>query len=325
MPSSVARLLAATTIALCALAPMTAQAADKIIVGAVSIGTAIQWPLWVMMEKGLAKDEGLDVDLVAGGSASRVLQQAAAGALNLAIPVAGDAFRALDKGAPITVVRTDCEHVPHTLMAKPSINTIADLKGKVISIGAQEGLDRIYLDTMLAAGGLHAGDYDVIGAGSTSHRFSALMSGAVDAATIAAPLNFRAAGRGFHDLGSVELKDHHYPFSLYVAYTPWVQKNGPLVVRYLRAYSKAVNWLNDAKNKEEAAAILAKWGKGRVEDAQMTYDLYRKNKFFSRGDMTPDDLEGFIALLAKAGYIKGSHDPGRFFDASYLTAAMKGR
>ena len=326
MRSTIAAKLFATALALCALAPFSARAADKIIVGAVSIGTAIQWPLWVMVDKGFAAEEDLTVDLVAIGSANNVLQQAAAGSLNLAIPVAGDAFRAIDKGAQITVVRTDCEHVPHTLVVKPSIKTMTDLKGKVISIGALVGLDRIYLDNALAAAGLHSGEYDVIAAGSTSHRFSALMSGAVDAATIAAPLNFRAVGRGFNDLGSVELKDHHYPFSLYVAYTPWLQQHGPLVVRYLRAYAKAVNWLNDAKNKEEASAILAKWGRGRVEDARMTYDLFHKGQYFlPRGDMTPADLDGFIDLLAKAGYIKGSHDPRRFFDSSYLAAAMKAR
>ena len=96
MRSTIAAKLFATALALCALAPFSARAADKIIVGAVSIGTAIQWPLWVMVDKGFAAEEDLTVDLVAIGSANNVLQQAAAGSLNLAIPVAGDAFRAID-------------------------------------------------------------------------------------------------------------------------------------------------------------------------------------------------------------------------------------
>ncbi len=320
---NVARLFCAALLSLTA-ASAAAAADDKIIVGPVSIGSPIQWPLWITIEKGFAAREGITLDPVAAGSNSNVLQQTAAGALHIGLPVAGDAFRAIDKGAPLKMIRTDIEHAPHTVVAKPAIKSFADLKGKVISIGTVQGLDRIYLDRKLKSAGLAAGQYDVLGAGATANRFSALMAGAIDAAALSAPLNFEAVAKGFNDLGSVELAGEHFPYSGFVAYGPWLEQNRPLVVRYLKAYARAVSWFNDRRNKADAAAVLAKWGRGRLADAEQTYDLYVRDRYFlPQGTMTREELIRYVDLLLEAKWIERAGDPARFVDLSLAEAANR--
>src|SRR5439155_11676493 len=113
------------------------------------------------------------------------IQQLAAGSLNIS-PSAGlvDPIRAIEKGAALAIVRILLQAPPYALLAKPTVKSIADLKGKTIIIGGAKDITRIFVERMLAAKGLKAGDYDFVFAGATSARFSALQAGAVDAAIL---------------------------------------------------------------------------------------------------------------------------------------------
>ena len=51
---------------------------------------------------------------------------------------------------------------PYELLAKPAIKSIKDLKGKVVSIGGQKDVTRIYLDRMLEPNGLKDRDVDLV-------------------------------------------------------------------------------------------------------------------------------------------------------------------
>ena len=90
---------------------------------------------------------------------------------------------------------------PYALLAKPAIKSIEDLKGKTIIIGGAKDVTRIFTERMLAPNGLKSGDYDYVFAGATSARFSALQSGAVDAAILTVPFNFYAESAGYTNLG----------------------------------------------------------------------------------------------------------------------------
>ena len=68
-------------------------------------------------------------------------------------------------------------------------------------IGGAKDITRIFTERMLEPNGLKSGDYDYIFAGATSARFSALQSGAVDAAILTVPFNFYAESAGFTNLG----------------------------------------------------------------------------------------------------------------------------
>ena len=48
------------------------------------------------------------------------------------------------------------------LIGKPGLKSIADLKGKTISVGADNDITTVYFERMMAANGLKKGDYDTI-------------------------------------------------------------------------------------------------------------------------------------------------------------------
>ena len=104
-------------------------------------------------------------------------------------------------GAPIAIVRVEVQAPPYALIAKPAIKSLADLKGKVISLGGPKDITRIYVERMLAPNGVKPGEFDMVFAGATAARASALLAGAVDAAILLPPFNFQAETAGFNNLG----------------------------------------------------------------------------------------------------------------------------
>ena len=234
----------------------TAQAADTVSVGSVDATSANLWPLHIAIKNGYFDAAGIKIDLVFAQSNASVIQQLAAGSYNVA-PSAGmvDPIRAIDKGAPVALVRIVIQAPPYALLAKPAIKTIEDLKGKTIIIGGAKDITRIFTERMLAPHGLKSGDYDYVFAGATSARFAALKSGAVDAALLTMPFNFFAEAAGFTNLGFTFAVLPDMPFAGMAVNRPWAEAHVDLLKRFLGAYNKGVAWFYDPKNREAAVTI----------------------------------------------------------------------
>ena len=82
-------------------------------------------------------------------------------------------------------------------MAKPAIKSMKELKGKMLSVGGAKDITRIFVERMLAPHGVKPGEFDMTFAGATSARFSALQSGAVDAAILTAAVQLPRPVGGF--------------------------------------------------------------------------------------------------------------------------------
>src|SRR3954452_8537262 len=246
-----------------------AGAADTIIVGSVGSTSANQWPLYAALKKGFFTAEGLAIDTVFAQSNASVIQQLAAGSTNVATS-AGlvDPIRAIEKGAPIGIVRIEIEAPPYALLARRDIKDMRELKGKTIIVGGAKDITRIFVDRMLAARGLKTGDFDYVFAGATNARFSALQSGAVDAALLTAPFNFYAESAGFTNLGFTfdDLSD--MPFAGIAMNRGWASANPALAQRFLAVFTKTIAWFYDPKNREDAVGIMAEVSKLKHEDVE---------------------------------------------------------
>ena len=112
-------------------------------------------------------------------------------------------------------------------MAKSAIKELKDLKGKVISLGGPKDITSIYVERMLAPHGVKPGEFDMVFAGATSARASALQAGAVDAAILLPPFNFHAEAAGFNELGLTVDYAPELPFSGTVVNRNWAARTGP--------------------------------------------------------------------------------------------------
>ena len=209
-------------------------------------------------------------------------------------------------------------------MAKPSIRTLTDLRGKTISIGGAQDITRIYLERMLAPAGVTPGSYDKVYAGATAARFAALQSGAVDAALLTSPFNFRAESAGFVSLGITAEFVRDFPFTGISVNRAWGRQHQDLLIRFLKAYRQAVQWFEDPANRAEAVDLLATASKSDPKDADRTYDFYRRIKAYdATGALDPTQIAALLTILKQLGQIEGNTDPTRFIDPQLSTLAGK--
>src|SRR3984957_6680746 len=212
------RQAALSAVMLACLAAPAARAAEPVTLGTVGQASANLWPELIALDPAFAQGffapEGLQVDLVFVQSSAALVQQIAAGSLGIATQTGlADPLRAVGMGAPIAVVRIDVQAPPYALVAKPGITNVKELKGKVISLGGPKDITRIYVERMLAPNGVNPGDFDMVFAGATTARASALLAGAVDAAILLPPFNFQAVAKGFNSLGLTVDYVKDLPFS----------------------------------------------------------------------------------------------------------------
>src|ERR1700740_990500 len=124
---------------------------------------------------------------------------------------------------------------------------------------------------MLAPHGLKASYYDYIFAGATSARFSALKSGAVDAALLTVPFNFYAETAGYTNLGFTFDYLPDMPFAGMAVNRDWAAANTDALKRFLACYTKGVAWFDDPKNREAAIQIQMDPSRIARDDVEKAY------------------------------------------------------
>lgn len=316
------RALAAATLALSTLVAHAAHAQTKIVAGMVAHGPA-QWPQYIATDLGWFKQDNIELDLVSAGGGGA--QQLAAGALNIAHSGFPDFVRASLQGAPVKIIINDIVVPPYGVFAKPGIKRVADLKGKLVSIGGGKDVTLIYMKAFLAPAGLKSSDVDFVYAKAAGDRFSALASGGVDAAILNPPTYFKATSSGFSNLGDIEPYMKDVPFTVWAANTDWAAKNRTALVAFARNYSRGVRWLYDPANKAAAVEILVKHAKQDRRDIVEAYDfLVAKLKSFGAdGNLQDAAYRKMADGLIDLGDMKEPVPPkSAIFDGSFVEQAV---
>lgn len=305
-----AGLLALAAVAACQ-AP--AWAAETIVMGTTGRGSAQQWPIFIAQKKNFFADNGVTLDLIAAPSSAAVIQQLTAGSVNIGSGGLADPLRAIDKGAPITLLRVETQVPPYTVYGKKQYTSLKDLKGKLISIGGVKDITRIYLERMMAPNGVKPNEYDLVFAGTAAARFSALVSGAVDATILVPPFSFQAEDAGFSNLGALSDYVKDMPFTGYAVNLAWAKAHKPALIGFLKGVAKGIDFFNDPANRQEAIDILVKESGSERPLIEKSYDYYAKIKIFDRvGQVEGSQVKVLAEAMKSLGDLDGSTDVARF-------------
>jgi NitT/TauT family transport system substrate-binding protein len=280
-----------------------AHTAETVTVGTVGSASANLWPLFIGINKGLFAEKDIKLELVYVQSSAAMIQQLTAGSLDVTLS-AGlvDPIRAIDKGAPLAIVRFESQSAPYALLARPEIKSPTGLRGKTISVGGAKDITRIFLERMLAPSGIRPGEFDMVYAGATAARAMALLSGAVDAAIVLPPYNFRASARGFNQLGLAADFVPELPFSGTIVSIPWAKVHVALLQRLLNAHAKALAWFADDRNRAEAVAMMVKASGTYADEVEKAYDFYRGGNYFEpTGKVSLTRLRALLDVLEVLG------------------------
>ncbi len=198
---------------------------------------AIAAPLWVAVDEGLFRKEGLEVQVANFDGGSRAVAAIMTGDTPLGVINSGSAVDARLQGPDITMIAGLFDTYYFQIYSKPTIQTPADLRGKTVAAsGARAASERAFIDVLEPLGLEMGRDYQMTYVGSQGGRLAALQQGLVDATIIAPPLGLKAREAGFNEL--VDLIKLGIPFGHFVitGSDAWMKANADSVRAFLRAY-----------------------------------------------------------------------------------------
>ena len=321
-------------IAVLAASCAIAQPAPPKTVNLIVFPGGFNWPIWVAQEKGLFAKNGLDVRLTPTPSSVFQLTHLIEGKFDIAMTAIDNLIAYREGQGEVPVLGPDLiafmggDNGFLRLVAVPEVKTLDDLRNKTVSVDARTTGYAFVLFEMLERGGLRLDrDYNVVRAGGVLQRFQALMEKKHDATLLLSPFELQAEAKGFRRLGNATDVLGAYQGLVGGARQGWANANRDAVVGYIRAFSEAVDWLYDPRNRDEAVLIFRKNLPNVPEQgAQAAYGvlLSPTGGFQKKAQI---DLEGVRTVLQlRSKYAepkKMLSDPAHYYDASFYRAAMR--
>jgi ABC-type nitrate/sulfonate/bicarbonate transport system substrate-binding protein len=313
------------------LAPACAFAAQDI---ALRYGMAISaqksiysLPVAVAEREGLFRREGLDFRLVIplpGGSDKMIdaLHDDTVDVTHVATPFL---VRAALAGSDAVAVAAEFNNPIYSLVARPDIAKIADLRGKVVGLADPGGSITISIRKLLELRGLSEADIQVRIIEGTPARLGCLQRGECAAVPLGQPQDLLAESEGYRVLGVSTEAVPEFVYTVTAVRRSWAAAHPEAVVRYVRALAAAFAIIRDPSRRASVVKIIVETTGVAPGIAERTLALYfepERKVLPMRGEI---DMKGFarvIAFMGEAGQLRAPLPaPERFVDTRYLRDA----
>jgi NitT/TauT family transport system substrate-binding protein len=248
------RLLGVILVFLLHVSPL--QAAETVRVGYPSLATGFA-PSWVTADTGIWKKQGLDVQLIYLRGGSRSVSALIGGSVDFVLGSDLGITIALLQGAALTRVGVTTNTLGYSVVTQPSIKSMRDLKGKIL--GITPGRDAAYsrLVKILRENNIDANKevtFLAIGDGGPAGRVAALSNGVIHASMFTPPSDLIAERLGMKILVKIDVANVGGGLNTTTAY---LQKNRPVLLRFLKGYMEGIQYLKT--HKEESLKIFSKY------------------------------------------------------------------
>jgi len=303
--------------------PAAAQSAPAEITFGSLGATAAEWPMFIAEAQGFYKEEGISVTIVRGQSPPSITNMVATGDVNMAANGCDSEFVAVAHQLPIVIVGTSFSANPYSLVVLPSIKSWADLKGKSVMLATKEDVTAIVFGSLAAAHHMKIDDFSIIIGGSSAARYAGLVSGNVQGSVLMQPFDIQAQAKGYSVLATASDTIKDWSFGCYVANTNWAQKNRSLVVKFLRAVHRGIQY--GYTHKDQAVAVFVNQTKIDPAIAAATWDLdFGKWKAFDPTlKLKPAAAQAVGKYQVDLGIIPALPPMNSLYDPSYAAEAVK--
>jgi ABC-type nitrate/sulfonate/bicarbonate transport system substrate-binding protein len=291
-------------------------------------------PLYIGVDKGYFKEQGLNVELVEINSGAVMMTQLASGDMDASggTPGAG-MYNAVRQGIPFKIVADKGSALPgHGYFAfvvrkdlADRIKTPADLKDRLLAVtGYKEGASsEATVGRLLASGGMKESEIHQINM-SFGDIVAALGNKKVDAAVLIEPLVTQVVA---NDIATLWMRsDEIYPNQQYGAlmYGPGIIKRPEVAKKFMVAYLKAVRFYNDAlagkASRDELVSILVR------NTSVKRPELYKSMVFPGidpEGKLNTASMAQDVKYWTATGRMKQPVDLADIVDSSYAEYASK--
>jgi NitT/TauT family transport system substrate-binding protein len=244
----------------------------RLVVGISSVNVAFL-PLYVTIDKGFFKDEGLDIVPVMFNSGNTNLQALIGGDVQIMAGAVAETVLGRAQGIDVKNFWGICNLMPFELYSQAKLVSMKEAKGKRFAISRFGSLSDFLTRASLLHFGIDPKEVTILQIGSTPARFAALSSGGVDATIIWFPVTETAKSMGFRKLFDLKAMYPEWPYEAFAARETWLVKEKDQATRFVRAYQKGTKFMRD--NRDDAIRALRKFVKIDPVQAPAGYDQYR--------------------------------------------------
>ena len=212
-------------------------------------------PVWVADRKGYFADERIALAVEITNNGEKVTEHLRAGAADVSIDGPETVFIDVARGGPLRILAGNTCKLPHFIIARPGIETLADLRGANFGVlSRHEGTSKL-IPKIAAAGGLALGDYTITPVGGATTRWTLLKDGRIDVGLQPFPLSYEAEAAGFNNLGWTGTFEPEWQFTSINANGDWARRHPRLATGFLRAVLRGQQFA--AAYPEQAAELAA--------------------------------------------------------------------
>jgi NitT/TauT family transport system substrate-binding protein len=281
---------------------------------------------WIMAnKKGLLNDDGVTVtEVVSGAGGGTSLRNMLAGSIPYAEVTMASALAAIATGVDLVIVNAASNNVAETALAtrrNSGISKLSDLAGKRIGYSNPRSISEMLVKMVLQAEGLQNAA-QLISTGGYGPGYTALLSGAVDAAPLVDPQLTLDADK-YSVLLSFSQKIPQLTWLVGVTSRKYASENPDKVRAFVRIRQKAMQYA--IANPKEAITIYAQeFGMSEADAERLVPKLYAMNDLWSLGGFTRQGLEAVSQGLLLTQEIKKPADWKSVIDPRYLPADLQG-
>ena len=299
------------------LSVRSGTAQDRLTLGLTTRNGSTSLPFVIAEEKGFFKAEGVNAIVVIMQN-----QVVVNGVVTRNVDYGGtfsNFIGAALSGLPVRIVMSAMDGSDHYLVTSASIKRVEDLKGKNFGISSFGGTPHSEAIMILRKHGMTEKDVTFLQIGGSASRFTAMESGAVQAAMLVPPFNNFAIKRGFNQLMSFN-EIMSIPLGGLAVHTQKMKEKPDEIVKMIKAVLKATDYIRTRKA-DILAFLEAKWG---IKEADVRESIYRDmTGLFSREGVASDEtMKNVIQLVRDTRKSKDDKTMADIFDWSFAKKAQ---
>jgi NitT/TauT family transport system substrate-binding protein len=290
----------------------------QIIVGLTTRTGSTSLPFVIAEEKGFFKSEGLNAVVVIMQN-----QVVVNGVVTRNVDYGGtfsNFVGAALSGLPVRIVMSAMDGSDHYLVTAPNVKKVEDLKGKTFGISSFGGTPHSEAIMILRKYGMNPEkDVTFLQIGGSSSRYTALESGAIQAAMLVPPFNNSAKKHGFNQILSFN-EVMNIPLGGLSVNTQKMKEKPDEIVRMIKALLKATNYIRNQKT-DILSFIEKNWG---IKEADVRESIYRDMVgLFSRDGIASDEtMKNVIQLVRETRKSKDDKTLADIVDWSFAKKAQ---
>lgn len=239
-------------------------------------------PLYVAMENGYFKEEGLEISLTNGGGADNSMTAVLSGSAQIGLMGPETVIYVYSQG------KADYPKVFGQLTQRDGSFLVSrkaepdfkweNLRGKEILAGRRGGVPAMTFEYVLKEIGMNNGvdyklNYDV----QFNLMTGAFVSGTADYCTVFEPTASEYEKEGkWHVVASVGEKSGEIPYTSFIALGSFIKNNPETIKSFLKALKKAHAFMNESSDREIAEAIVKQFPNTSISSLETSVKNYKK-------------------------------------------------